>query len=199
MSIQDHARQFSQIPFLSNLETRALELIAFSGEMRILRRGEILFRQGDAADAGYVLLSGRLLLDPGGEREPVSVLPGSLVGEMALLVETERKTTATVAEPSGILKIPRILFHRVLRENPTSARRLRTYCAERLSNFARELDVVRVAMENEPDFPKPGPDLQTPVPDTQVAEAQMAETDADTKADTKAPAADVQEPASENA
>jgi CRP-like cAMP-binding protein len=149
MSIQDDARQFTQIPFLANLEPRALELIAFSGETRIMRRGEILFRRGDQADAGYVVLSGRLTLDPGDGREPVSVLPGALVGEMALVVETERKATATVAEPSGILRIPRPLFHRVLRENPASAIRLRAFCAKRLTDFAGELDSIRRKMEGE--------------------------------------------------
>ena len=142
MSIQDHARQFSQIPFLSNLEPRAIELIAFSGETRIMRRGEILFRKGDPADAGYVLLSGRIMLDPGDDMEPVSIDAGSLVGEMALLIETERKATATIAEPSGILRIPRPLFHRVLRENPSSAVRLRAFCARRLKDFAMELDSI---------------------------------------------------------
>jgi CRP-like cAMP-binding protein len=176
MSIQDDARQFTQIPFLANLEPRALELIAFSGETRIMRRGEILFRRGDQADAGYVVLSGRLTLDPGDGREPVSVLPGALVGEMALVVETERKTTATVAESSGILRIPRPLFHRVLRENPASAIRLRAFCAKRLTDFAGELDSIRRKMEGEGEI-VPASDLgaehapdETATQDDDVAE-----------------------------
>ena len=165
MSIQDDARQFTQIPFLANLEPRALELIAFSGETRIMRRGEVLFRRGDQADAGYVVLSGRLTLDPGDGRDPVSVLPGALVGEMALVVETERKTTATVAESSGILRIPRPLFHRVLRENPASAIRLRAFCAKRLTDFAGELDLIRRKMEGE-GKDSPALDFSTgPAPD----------------------------------
>lgn len=158
MSIQADARQFTQIPFLANLEPRALELIAFSGETRIMRRGEILFHRGDQADAGYVVLSGRLTLDPGDGREPVSVLPGALVGEMALVVATERKATATVAEPSGILRIPRPLFHRALRENPASAIRLRAFCAKRLTDFAGELNAIRRKMEADSKV-NPAPDV----------------------------------------
>lgn len=153
MSTQDHARQFSQIPFLSNLEPRAIELIAFSGETRIMRRGEILFQRGDPADAGFVVLSGRISLDPGDGRDAVSILPGALVGEMALLIETHRKATATVAESSGVLRIPRTLFHRVLRENPASAVRLRAFCATRLTAFARELAAVGGAMATK-DMPE---------------------------------------------
>lgn len=177
MSTQDHARQFAQIPFLSHLEPRAIELIAFSGETRIMRRGEVLFRKGDAADAGFVVLSGRLALDPCDGRDPVEVTSGSLVGEMALLVETERKATATVVEPSGILRIPRPLFHRVLKENPGSAVRLRAFCARRLKDFARELEAVGFSMEpgasSKPAGEQPEPNAgadDDPSPDAKATE-----------------------------
>jgi CRP-like cAMP-binding protein len=59
---------------------------------------------------------------------------------VALLVQTQRPATAIAREPSTVLKISRELFHRVLREYPESAKRLRGAMADELKAFIRELE-----------------------------------------------------------
>lgn len=135
MSLSDDARRFAEIPFFSNLDHSALEAIAFASETKILRRGEVLFRRGEPGDCAFVLLSGRLHLTDDDRAAPTAVEPGSLISEMALLVETTRRSTAVTTEASAVLLIPRDVFIRTLRNHPASAVRLRDFCAKRLANF----------------------------------------------------------------
>jgi CRP-like cAMP-binding protein len=142
VALEDDIRRLSRISLFRALEADALRLIAFGAETRILRAGDILFRKGDRSDAGFILLSGSVALDQNSDGRPPAhvVPPESLIGEVALLVETERLATAIAREPSTVLKISRELFHRVLREYPDSAKRLRAAMANELRSFVRELE-----------------------------------------------------------
>ncbi len=146
LALSPDARRFAKIPFFATLEPRALERLAFLSEARIVRRGEILFRRGDMGDWALMLLSGQITLDPEKGTQPLVVAPGNLIGEMALLVETERRTTAHVHEPSAVLRISRDMFLKILRDNPASAISLRAYCARRLRAFTGELDSASRAL-----------------------------------------------------
>ncbi|MEA2758277.1 MAG: hypothetical protein QOH65_890 [Methylobacteriaceae bacterium] len=142
MALEDDIRKLSRISLFRALETDALRLIAFGAETRILRAGDILFRSGDKSDGGFIVLSGAIALDEKNDGSPPAhiVRPDSLVGEVALLVETERRATAMAREPTTVLKISRELFHRVLREYPDSAKRLKAAMADDLRAFVRELE-----------------------------------------------------------
>lgn len=144
MSVENDIRNLSQIPIFGVLEDDARRLIAFSAETRILRAGDILFRRGDRSDCGYVLTSGIIALDQhdnGAKALQVST-PFTLIGELALVSETERPVTAVARQPSTVLKIPRSLFYRVLRDYPVSARNMRAMMGMRLEILIRELDKI---------------------------------------------------------
>lgn len=145
MSLGDDIQNLARIPLLSDLEPEALQLIAFAGETRILRAGDVLFHRGEASDGGYIVLTGSIALDAAGDGSPaVQILgPNTLIGEIALISQTDRPVTALAREPSTVLKISRTLFHRVLRQFPVSAKRLRTKIQTRLVDFAQELEEMR--------------------------------------------------------
>jgi CRP-like cAMP-binding protein len=142
VALEDDIRKLSRISLFRAMETDALRLIAFGAETRILRAGDVLFRRGDKSDAGFIVLSGSVALDEKNDGSPPAqiVRPDALIGEVALLVETERRATAMAREPTTVLKISRELFHRVLREYPDSAKRLRGAMADDLKAFMRELE-----------------------------------------------------------
>ena len=142
MSAESDIRNLSQIPIFGVLEDDARRLIAFSAETRLLRASDILFRRGDLSDCGYVLTSGVIALDSrddGAAAIPIST-PFTLIGELALISETERPTTAIARQPSTVLKIPRTLFHKVLRDYPASALNMRAMMGMRLEILIRDLD-----------------------------------------------------------
>ncbi len=142
MTLEQDMRRLSAIPLLAELEVEALRLIAFSGETRMFKPGDVLFRQGEASDGAFVLLSGRIAIEAtGAGRPPLQVVgPGALIGERALLSAIARPATATAREAATVLKITRRLFYRVLSEFPGSAERLREVLAR---DLAERLDAAQ--------------------------------------------------------
>jgi CRP-like cAMP-binding protein len=146
MSLEQDLRNLSKVPIMQVLEEDARRLLAFSGEAKVLRAGDILFSTGEPSDGGYVLTRGSVSLSRGDESSSKSrvILPVSLIGEIALISETTRMATATAREPSAVMKISRSLFHRILHEYPQSAEHLREIISKRLRNFSLELERTRV-------------------------------------------------------
>jgi CRP-like cAMP-binding protein len=141
MALDDDIRNLSRNSTFASFEPEALRLFAFSAETRVLRTGDVLFRRGDQADSGFVVLTGSIALsrkDNGSPAERI-VGPQNLIGELALITETRRAVTAVAREPSSVLKISRVLFHRVLREFPKSAETLRQRMEKNLQGFVGEL------------------------------------------------------------
>ncbi len=145
MPLQDDIRKLSRLSAFRDLEADALRLIALSAEARILRAGDVLFRKGDAADGGYVVLSGGMSLEGGGGPAIVVRAP-TLLGEAALLTETERPATAQAREASSVLKIPRALYRRVLSVYPNSALRVRQVAAARLLALRNDYEDLRQSL-----------------------------------------------------
>ena len=144
MALQDDVRNLTSLPAFRDLDPEAVRLIAFSAETRILRAGDVLFRRGDASDGGFVVLSGLIGLAASGAE--TLVRPPALLGELALVAETQRPATATAREPTSVLKVPRALYRRILAEYPESAARVRADTAARLFALRGELDGLRRAM-----------------------------------------------------
>ena len=145
MPIEDEIAFLSALPILSELDEEALRVLAFSTDTRNLNTGEILLRRGERSDGGYFVLSGALSISrTNSEFDQADVIkPGGLIGEMAMIAVTENQVTAVASEPTTVLRIPRPLFQRVLREYPGSAARLKSAIEKRLVKFAAELESLR--------------------------------------------------------
>jgi len=155
MGLDDNIGRLACNPTFAMIEPDALRLLAFSGDTLILRAGDVLFRQDEISNGGYVVLSGSVALDTSGHGASTAriVRPPGLIGEYALLTETRRPATAIAREPSTVLRISRPLFLRILQEFPESAERLRQSLSERLGQFIGDLGSVREAFEAD-DEPK---------------------------------------------
>jgi CRP-like cAMP-binding protein len=144
MSIEDDIAFLERVPTLGLLGRDALRILAIGAESRYLHDGNVLFSQGEAADAGYVVQEGLLSLEPvRGESEPVTVGPGTLLGELAMLTETIRPVTATALEPSTVIRIPRTLFLKMLEGYPEAAVRLRESFIARAEHSDVDMHRVR--------------------------------------------------------
>ena len=69
--------------------------------------------------------------------------PGSLLGELALITETEYAATAEAQRRSQVLKVSRALFRRILREYPHLAEMLQQRIGESVTEFLQRLDYVK--------------------------------------------------------
>jgi CBS domain-containing protein len=139
------------------LPREALQLIAFSCEKRRLRAGEALFFLGEAADSGYFVHAGAILLveDRAGQKGERRVGAGALIGESALYAPTARLVSAHAAEEAVVIRIPRETFARVLKEFPAGARKIRAALAARTRLLVDGLDATRINSLERKVAPRP--------------------------------------------
>ena len=140
MSIEDDVALLERVPTLRLLGREALRVLAIGSEHRDFARGDALFRIGDDADCGYVVQRGafRVTLEDGSSAETIAV-PGTLIGELALIVPMPRPATAISLEFSTVIRLGRTMFSRVLESDPAAARRLRDEFAGRTSQIASDI------------------------------------------------------------
>jgi CRP-like cAMP-binding protein len=140
MSIEDDVALLERAPTLRLLGTTALRVLAIGADQRDVGRGDALFTVGDEADAGYVVQRGtfRVSFDDGSRHEIIAG-PGSLIGAVALVVPTQRPSTAVAIEHSTVIRIARSLFQRVLESDPEAARRMRDELAARTTQIANDI------------------------------------------------------------
>ena len=101
-------------PFTA-LPARALADLARSGAWVHVAPGEVLFRQGDAGDAFYVIEHGRMTVDIHGT-VVAELGPGDHVGEMALLLDAPRSATVTAMTGTRLFAIDRGGFDDLIAE-----------------------------------------------------------------------------------
>ena len=138
MSIEDDVALFERVPTLRLLGTTALRMLAIGSEQRDVARGDLLFKGGENADAGFIVQRGAFRIEDDGGAEIVAG-PGALIGELALIVQMQRPSTALALEHSSVIRIARSLFQRVLESDPNAARRLRDEFANRTSQIASDI------------------------------------------------------------
>ena len=115
----------------------SLRMLAIGSEQRDFNSGDVLFKAGDDADAGYVVQRGSFRVEEGGAE--IVAGPGALIGELALIVAMKRPSTATALERASVIRVARSLFQRVLESDPAAARRLRDEMAMRTSQLASDI------------------------------------------------------------
>jgi CRP-like cAMP-binding protein len=149
MSLEDDIAFFEQVPTFAVLGKDALRILAISAEARHLQSGAVLFYAGELADGGYLVQEGSLLLEPGTLQEDKAITagPGTLVGELALLIDMVCPATAIAKEPTVVIRISRNLFKKMLEGYPDAAVKLRNVMAGRLDQWTRELSAVKKTME----------------------------------------------------
>lgn len=130
------------VTFFEGISQEALKLIAFSADPREFADRERVFSSGDPAEGGLVVIEGRIdLVDE--SKKPPKVLerlgPGSLIGEMALIVETRRPTSGISIGRSRVLSVRRALFRRMLEGYPDIAALLEARIAERMMRLSPQI------------------------------------------------------------
>lgn len=113
---------------------------------RRLRDGDVLFREGDAADRLYVVAEGELEFLPGGKR----IGPGEMVGEISFFSPDGRRTgTLRAAGPATLLSMDAVAFRQLFHENPAFGFEVVRLVTARLSG-----DVARWRAEAEARGPR---------------------------------------------
>ena len=152
MSLTSDIDLLKQVPFFDNFDNDQLRLLAFGAEMRAYRAKQVIFRQGDLADSGFVITEGQIRMtisENGFDLQSQVLGPGSLIGEMALMAETRRSAMATAIEDVKVIQIRRVTFRRVMDEYPELAAIIHDRVAGRLAGLVDDLEKVRSKLGHE--------------------------------------------------
>ncbi len=125
-------------------EDEANEKAALPRFRQRYRKSEVIFEEGSTGSEMYLIHSGRVLLSVGrneGEQTPLVVLnPGDFFGEMALVDDSPRSTTASAVEDdTELIVIDRARFLFMVRQQPEFALSLMHTLCQRLREMDKRL------------------------------------------------------------
>jgi predicted acylesterase/phospholipase RssA len=122
------------------LDSEVVEELVPKVEWVALSSGETLFRQGDAADASYLVISGRLRVvaeEGAAQRVLNEVGPGESVGEMALLTDDDRSATVYAVRDAQLARLDEATFRRFVERHPAAMKRITEFVVRRLRDQSR--------------------------------------------------------------
>ena len=118
---------------LTELPEKELAIIKASAKTKVLKRGEVLFRQGTSPRSVVWLISGKAKIfqeTPGGQRQTVYIYSdGDMIGYRQLIAGEVHPVSSILLEDSTIMLIPGATFKRLIDSSPPFARNLLTAIA----------------------------------------------------------------------
>jgi CRP/FNR family transcriptional regulator, cyclic AMP receptor protein len=142
MSVRADAESLRNIPIFRECEGVPLQVMAFAAERQTFAPGETLIAEGNRAKAAYFVLQGNVTLKQG-NRVIGLAEPGSLLGELAMIGNTQYSLTAVAEIPVSTARIDRALFLRVANEYPEFGDAVLKAISDKLGTSVRELDGVK--------------------------------------------------------
>ncbi|HEY5319051.1 MAG TPA: DHA2 family efflux MFS transporter permease subunit [Solirubrobacteraceae bacterium] len=116
------AELLAAVPLFAELDPGVRDSLAERCDRIRVTVGDWLFRQGDPADALYIVLTGRLEVvyeSPSGASERLRDLGrGSIVGELALLSQSGRSASVRCRRDAELLRLSRERFTAMLEHSP---------------------------------------------------------------------------------
>jgi NTE family protein len=141
------SQHLQRTPLFAAIDGEALSELDRTAAWINLRAGEILCRQGEAADALWVVVHGRLEViaeAPDGERVLDILERNAVAGEMALLDGEPRSATVRAIRDSELIRIPGDTFEHLL-QRPSFAVTVARGLASRLRHTSMTPRLVRRA------------------------------------------------------
>ena len=128
--------QFHQSATFAPVSPAQLETLYQRASVVRLRRGEVLFLEGDLGDTLYVIVRGKVKVgrtSADGRENLIAVLgPGEMLGELSLFDPGPRTGSATAVVPSELYQLSHADFTSWLNDNPAAAHILLRALAQRL-------------------------------------------------------------------
>jgi CRP-like cAMP-binding protein len=145
MSLATEVDLIRRVPVFSAIEPAKQKLLCFSSERLSFEAGDVIFREGDAPDAAYVVIDGTVeitIQTPGGPRLVNTLGQSDVVGEAAIFGDVPRTATATAKTRLEALRVCKDLFLNVVRGDADAAMQLNRILAMRLANTTAQLSAA---------------------------------------------------------
>lgn len=141
MALDEDIRVLSSVKLFEGFTHEELRLLAFGAENVVLHADKKLYLQDDEADSAYVVVRGRIVLYRESDGGVIgSVGSGAILGELALVADTRRLTSAAAAGEAELLRLTRRMFRRILEEYPDTAVLLHRRISEELQAMVRRIE-----------------------------------------------------------
>jgi CRP-like cAMP-binding protein len=150
MALDDDIRILSGVRLFEGFTVEQLRLLAFGSERVVLPAQRRLFREDDEADCAYVVARGSIVLFRETDADHTSIGtagPGAIVGELALIADTRRLTSAKAGADSELLRLTRQMFRRMLEEYPDTAVILYGRIRQQFLDFVEEIERIAPRFE----------------------------------------------------
>jgi CRP/FNR family transcriptional regulator, cyclic AMP receptor protein len=132
------------LPLFSGLSEDLLSAIADIGRKSFFEAGDNLVTEGEAGSIAYLIMTGKAGCQrrEGAEFIDEHLWPGTLVGELAMLVDTVHNVTVTAKERLRALAFHRESFYAVMEAHPDLAQHIAEKLLVRLHGLASEIRKV---------------------------------------------------------
>ncbi|MDG2043733.1 MAG: patatin-like phospholipase family protein [Maricaulis sp.] len=131
----------SFLPFLNRVEKSVLSAVEDEVEWFCLPAGQVLFEEGDDADAFYLVRSGALAAFRNGALNRPDLIgyirAGEPVGEMSLLDESPHSASVYALRDSELVRMPKASFDRLTRKHASLMRELARMMLARMRGHER--------------------------------------------------------------
>ena len=135
LTIIEKVLLLQNIDLFSNVTTEQLSFLAVLAREMPADAGYVIYREEDAPDGLYVVVSGLIAMERGGE-EIERMGQNSSFGAWALVDDQTRLTTAKAVENSLLLFVSRDDFYEVLADHVDIIQALFKHLVERLRRLA---------------------------------------------------------------
>lgn len=148
MAIDALVKPFLSLPLFRNLKPLQISEIARHAERIIYRNGDVVTAEGQAADAAILIVSGTCIRRAG-DRQKMreELLPeGSLIAELAMMIEIIHPTTIVARDQVKALRISREKMHELMRQDIDLATHFSSLILKRVHSLASDLLAVETLL-----------------------------------------------------
>lgn len=149
MSMDAVSAHLVRLEIFQGLKPLQITEIARHAERVVYKPGQLLIEDGRMGDASIIVVGGEAVrikapMAPPEHEEPIE--PGSLLGEMAMLIETDYSSTVVARTNVRALRITRDAMLAIMLDDPSLAEHLVAKVARRLHDIAAELRKIDVVL-----------------------------------------------------
>ncbi|MEL7428364.1 MAG: cyclic nucleotide-binding domain-containing protein [Pseudomonadota bacterium] len=145
-TLTDEVELLRKIPLFSSIDPGKLKLLAFASDRKTYKDKQDLFKQGEAGDSAYVVVSGVadiVVETDAGEVVVASLGANEIIGEISILCDVPRTATVRASGDLVTLKIKKEHFLGLVSQVPELGIEVMRELASRLSKTTAELSDAR--------------------------------------------------------
>ena len=119
-----------RLEFFSGTPGHVLAAVAAEADQVAFAPGDVVMRTGDEGDCLFIVVNGSIRIEIG-HHHVDDMGPGSVVGELAVLVNEPRSATVTAIDECLLLRLRKSVFDELLLDYPEVARGIITALVRR--------------------------------------------------------------------